>query len=81
MHEQWWESPAESGAEELASIRKLRENWTILEGDGTGITTYEAPSGVYELEVGPDGTLIRLERKEDLELLFISLQLSQYDNV
>ena len=67
MQEQKWrgDGSAESGAEELALTRKLRENWEILEGDGTGITTYKTPSGIYEAEVGSDGTLIRLERIRD----------------
>jgi hypothetical protein len=67
MKEQKWREygPAESGAEELASIRALRKDWKILEGNGTGITIYETPSGIYREEIEPDGTLIRLERIVD----------------
>ncbi|MCJ7793079.1 MAG: hypothetical protein MUP45_03820 [Candidatus Marinimicrobia bacterium] len=68
MQEKWrGDGSAESGAEELALTRKLRENWKILEGDGTGITIYETPSGIFKAEEEPDGTLIRLERIENYQ--------------
>lgn len=75
MTEKWWEkgdpnvaSLFNTANEDALTVQSMRKEWEMIEGDGTGISIYRTPAGIFRVEEESDGTLIRLERIDDYQL-------------